>query len=225
MDDNVFLPEGELNIFADYLNVKKDLSLTFYYINLMLPLFVAVIISNVSIGYFFPTFKGVYDQQNYSSFAENLKLVRTFLNFLVYFFALIFIYLLPLMKVGESIGMGSYNGVYNNLLPLIILNLVLISIFLVANSFTKFNYSDGGYFYCKIVKNSDNNMDSDQGTCERTNWQTSRDALLCSISDFVSNMSVFSFTTSTPGVLGPFIPLLLFGSVILGGILKHIYLK
>jgi hypothetical protein len=221
----VFLPENEIDIFADYLNVKEDISLTFYYVNLMLPLFVAIIIANISIGYFFPTFKNVYSQGTPSSFAINLKVVRTFLNFIVYFFALIFIYLLPLMKVGEAIGRGSYTGVYNNLLPLIILNLVLLSIYLLANSFTKFNYlTEGGFFYCAIVKGSDDNTDDSTSTCERTNWQTSRDALLCSISDFVSNMSVF-FSTGLSDTFGPLLPFLIFGSVILGGIFKHVYSK
>ena len=197
----VFLPKGEMDIFADYLNVK----------------------ANISIGYFFPTFKNLYTQGSPSSFAINLRIVKSFLNFIVYFFALIFIYLLPLMKVGEAIGRGSYNGVYNNLLPLIILNLVLVSIYLLANSFTKFNYNEG-FFYCAIVKGSEDNIDSNDATCERTNWQTARDALLCSISDFASNMSVF-FSNGIFGYFGPILPFLIFGSVILGGIFKHVYSK
>lgn len=223
-----FLPEGELEIFGDYLNVEKDLSLTFYYINLLLPLFVAIILVNVSIGYFFPTFKGVYSQSEYSSFSTSLQIVKNVLNILVFFFALVFIYLLPLMKVGESIGMGSYVGVYNNFLPLVLLNLVLIAIYLLANTFTKFNYQSSlstykGFFYCDIDPDSKNNLDSDPDTCKRTNWQTIRDSLLCSVSDFASNMSiVFGPNTIEYGGIIAFV---VFAFVILGGILKQIYMR
>ena len=132
------------------------------------------------------------------------------------------------MRVGESIGMGSYVGVYNNFLPLVLLNLVLIAIYLLANAFTKFNYQTSGasykgFFYCDIDPDSKNNLDSDPDTCKRTNAQTIRDSLLCSVSDFASNMSiVFGPNTIEYGGIIAFV---VFAFVILGGILKQIYMK
>jgi len=200
-----------MSSFYDYLNIESYLPTTFSWINLFLPFFVGILVVNVLVAYTFPLYKtagapnGLYSLSNPTPYANNLLQFRNFMNTLLSLFVLLVVYAVPFYQMGVEIGRRNYNGVYGYILPLLLINLVLFGIYMLANSFTKYDYTTYesiggstyapfplGFTYCPQTsdKNANMNATTANGTCLRTPWQTGRDMTLATISDFVKDLTI-----------------------------------
>jgi hypothetical protein len=179
--------------------------MTYNLIKLFFPFFTGLLILNTLIAFMNPKLKD-YSQGNRSSWENNLYGYTELIYSVLMFLAGLFIYTIPLFKVGVSIGKGEMGGIYSHLVPIVALQVLIFLLYWFFNSFTKWTYNDNvggsdGFHYCKIDEKSEHMMTQDTTTCKWTKWQAIRDTVCFTFASFFGKLGFYGntylYSTST----------------------------
>jgi len=180
------------------------------------PFLLGLIVLQFLIAFWFPTFKGRYSQTDYSQFAQNLIIFRSFLWSAVALASTLFVWIPLIYKALRLVKEGEMVSTYYFSLDVILTVLLLAFMFFIASAFTKWFY--GGltvtanssnvafglaFYHCETDPASKESTDDSVSTCKRTRWQSSRDAFLSAVASYfgalLSGVNVvvnpYAFTT------------------------------
>lgn len=204
--------------------------MTYNLIKIFFPFFTGLLVLNSLIAFMNPKLKD-YTQGNKSSWEKSLRSYSTIIYAILTFFSGLFIYTVPLFKIGNCIGKSDMSGIYGYLVPVVVLQILLYLLNWFFKSFTKWNY-DGpldfntdlvdSFKYCKIDETSEHQIaDQSVATCKWTKWQAIRDTVCYTFSSFFNSLGFLDNRYLIAGD-GKFFYALWFW-ILLAGILKTIF--
>lgn len=179
--------------------------ITYNLVKLFFPFFTGLLILNTLVAFMNPKLKD-YSQGNPSSWQENLYQYTNIIYEVLLFLAGIFIYTIPLFKIGVSIGRGEMGGIYSHFVPVVALQVILYLLSWFFSSFTKWSYDTNvgggpGFKYCKIDENSEHNLAQGIPDCKWTKWQAIRDTVCFTFASFFTKLGFYGntylYSTST----------------------------
>lgn len=156
------------------------------------PFLIGLIALQFLIAFWFPTYKGVYNQENYSTFATNLLKFRKILYIVLSIASAVFVWIPLLHEAFYSLKTGRMTSVYYHAFDILLTALLLGGMFFLLSAFTKFDYEGLGgslqFYYCASDPASKDTLDDEKDTCKRTRWQTTRDALLSGMAYYFGSL-------------------------------------
>ena len=172
--------------------------ITYNLVKLFFPFFTGLLILNTLVAFMNPKLKD-YTQGNISSWQTNLYQYTNIIYQVLLFLAGIFIYTIPLFKIGVSIGRGEMGGIYSHFVPVVALQVILYLLYWFFNSFTKWSYNVdafevNSFHYCKIDENSEHNLNQSADVCKWTKWQAIRDTVCYTFASFFSKLGFYGNT-------------------------------
>jgi hypothetical protein len=177
-------------------------------------LWIVIMVLNICIGFWFPTFNKKYTQASPSTFAINLTSYVAAISGLVSIIGPLYLYGSSLFYAGYHLP-NNFPAVLYSLWKVASLHILFGLISFLSSAFTKFDYNAGNqistFYYCTNNAASGNILVANPATCQRTKGQTFRDAILSSIDTYAQGLRI--------GINSlPFVPFIILAGIIMSAL-------